>query len=482
MFEIFSGLDAWVAISLVLALAFVLTFEFINGFHDTANAVATVIYTKAMPPHLAVVASGIFNFLGVVLGGIGVAYAIVHLLPVELLINVNTAHGLVMVFSLLTSAIAWNLGTWYFGIPASSSHTLIGAILGVGVGNALITGDSLSNGINWSKAIDVFLSLFLSPLFGAGLAGLLLFALLKLRPLSNIHKSPFQRQQIEGRKHPPFWARFMLIVSSMGMSFSHGSNDGQKGVGLVMLVLIALAPAQFVVNLDAEPIQIEHTKIAAVQLKELYQRNQAIIDAKYPASNAHKCDVSKVIDETGDLLSAIGDAKSFQQLPEDKRWTVRTQLICLSDAAKKISKVAGISDVDQKQLKGMQKDLSATTEYAPTWVIIAVALAIGMGTMVGWKRVVNTVGAKIGKQDMTYAQGMSAQIMSAASIGLASAIGAPVSTTQILSSAVAGTMVVNRSGIQMSTVRTILTTWVLTLPVSMGLAIALYYFGMKLFA
>ncbi|MEC5208861.1 inorganic phosphate transporter [Vogesella urethralis] len=482
MLELLSGLDTTLAVTLVLSVGFVLAFEFINGFHDTANAVATVIYTQSMKPQTAVMLSGIFNFMGVFFGGLAVAYAIVNLIPTDLLLNINSAQGMVMVFALLSSAILWNLGTWYFGIPASSSHTLIGAILGVGVGNALITGDSLSNGINWGKAIDVFLSLFLSPLFGAGLAGLLLFALLKLRPLSNIHKSPFQRQQIEGRKHPPFWARFMLIVSSMGMSFSHGSNDGQKGVGLVMLVLIALAPAQFVVNLDAEPIQIEHTKIAAVQLKELYQRNQAIIDAKYPASNAHKCDVSKVIDETGDLLSAIGDAKSFQQLPEDKRWTVRTQLICLSDAAKKISKVAGISDVDQKQLKGMQKDLSATTEYAPTWVIVAVALAIGMGTMVGWKRVVNTVGEKIGKQDMTYAQGMSAQIMSAASIGLASAIGAPVSTTQILSSAVAGTMVVNRSGIQMSTVRTILTTWVLTLPVSMGLAIALYYFGMKLFA
>jgi low-affinity inorganic phosphate transporter len=191
--------------------------------------------------------------------------------------------------------------------------------------------------------------------------------------------------------------------------------------------------------------------------------------------------VSKVIDETGELLSAIGDAKSFQQLPEDKRWNVRTQLICLGDAAKKIGKVAGINEVDQKQLKGIQKDLSATTEYAPTWVIVAVALAIGMGTMVGWKRVVNTVGAKIGKQDMTYAQGMAAQTMSAVSIGLASAIGAPVSTTQILSSAVAGTMLVNRSGVQMSTVKTILTTWVLTLPVSMGLAITLYYFGVKLF-
>lgn len=481
MLELLSGLDTSLAITLVLSVTFVLAFEFINGFHDTANAVATVIYTQSMKPQTAVLLSGLFNFLGVFFGGLAVAYAIVNLIPTELLLNIQSVQGMVMVFALLASAIVWNLGTWYFGIPASSSHTLIGAILGVGIGNALLTGESIGSGINWSKAIDVFLSLFVSPLFGAGLAGLMLFALLKARPLSNIHKSPFQRQQIEGRKHPPFWARFMLIVSSMGMSFTHGSNDGQKGVGLVMLVLIALAPAQFVVNLDAEPLQIEHTKIAAVQLKEMYQRNQIIIDAKYPANGNHTCGVSKVVEESGVLLSTIGDAKSLQQLPEAARWDVRTQLICLGDAAKKIGKVAGISDVDKKQLKGIQKDLSATTEYAPTWVIVAVALAIGMGTMIGWKRVVHTVGEKIGKEDMTYAQGMAAQTMSAASIGLASLIGAPVSTTQILSSAVAGTMLVNRAGIHFSTVKTIALTWILTLPVSMGLAIGLYYTGVKLF-
>lgn len=481
MLDLLSNLDPTLAVVLVLSVGFVLAFEFINGFHDTANAVATVIYTQSMKPQTAVLLSGIFNFLGVFFGGLAVAYAIVNLLPTDLLLNINSKHGMVMVFALLTSAIAWNLGTWYFGIPASSSHTLIGAILGVGVANALQTGESLASGINWSKAIDVFLSLFLSPLFGAGLAGLMLFLMLKLRPGSNIHKSPFQRQQLEGRKHPPFWARFMLIVSSMGMSFTHGSNDGQKGVGLVMLVLIALAPAHFVVNLDAEPIQIEHTRIAAQELNAIYVRNQALVDAKFTDSGKHTCEISKVPQETLDLLAAIGDAKSYDILSENARWSVRTQLICLGDAAKKISQVPGLSELDRKQLKSIRQDLTASTEYAPTWVIVAVALAIGLGTMVGWRRVVNTVGEKIGKKDMTYAQGMSAQTMAAASIGIASLIGAPVSTTQILSSAVAGTMVVNRSGVQMSTVKTILTTWVLTLPVSMGLAISLYYLGVKLF-
>ncbi|MBI3146152.1 MAG: inorganic phosphate transporter [Pseudogulbenkiania sp.] len=485
MLDILSGLETHVALTLILSLGFVLAFEFINGFHDTANAVATVIYTQSMKPQAAVVLSGIFNFLGVFTGGLAVAYAIVNLLPVDLLVAVNSSRGLVMVFALLTSAIIWNLGTWYFGIPTSSSHTLIGSIIGVGIGNSLINGTSITTGINWSKAIDVGLSLLFSPLFGAGLAGLMLFVLMKWRPRSNIHKSPYQRQQIEGRKHPPFWARFMLIVSSMGMSFSHGSNDGQKGVGLVMLVLIGIVPGQFVVNLDSDPIQIAHTKIAALQLKELYQRNEAAILAQYPAPTkpapSFSCSPSATQQYAGELLAAIGESKSYQQLAENRRWAVRTQLICLADSAKKIAKIGNIDDVEKKQLKGIQHDLTATTEYAPLWVIAAVALAIGVGTMVGWKRVALTVGEKIGKKDMTYSQGMAAQTMAGISIGLASAIGAPVSTTQVLSSAVAGTMVVGRSGLQWSTLKSILMTWVLTLPVCMAMTIGLYYLGVQLF-
>ncbi|HJU49392.1 MAG TPA: inorganic phosphate transporter [Pseudogulbenkiania sp.] len=485
MLDIFSGLETHVALTLILSLGFVLAFEFINGFHDTANAVATVIYTQSMKPQAAVMLSGIFNFLGVLTGGLAVAYAIVNLLPVDLLVAVNSNRGMVMVFSLLASAIIWNLGTWYFGIPSSSSHTLIGSILGIGIGNSLINGTDIGTGINWGKAIDVGMSLLFSPLFGAGLAGLLLYMLMHWWPRSNIHKSPFQRQQIEGRKHPPFWARFMLIVSSMGLSFSHGSNDGQKGVGLVMLVLIGIVPAQFVVNLESDPIQIEHTKIAAQQLKELYQRNEPAILAQYPASakpkQAFNCTPAATQQYAGALLSAIGEAKSFQQLPESQRWTIRTQLICLTDSAKKIAKIASIDDVEKKQLKGIQHDLTVTTEYAPLWVIAAVALAIGIGTMVGWKRVALTVGEKIGKKDMTYSQGMSAQIVTGVAIGLASLVGAPASTTHVLSSAVAGTMVVGRSGLQLSTLKSILMAWILTLPVCIGLSIGFYYLGVQLF-
>lgn len=489
MLEMFSGLEPAIAVTLILSLGFVLAFEFINGFHDTANAVATVIYTQSMKPQIAVVLSGIFNFLGVFAGGLAVAYAIVNLLPVDLLVSVNSTRGLVMVFSLLASAIIWNLGTWYFGIPSSSSHTLIGSILGVGVANSLINGSSIAHGVNWSKAIDVFTSLLLSPLIGGGLAALLVIVLIKLRAQSNIHKTPYQRQQVEGRKHPPFWARFMLIVSAMGMSFSHGSNDGQKGVGLVMLVLIGIVPAQFVVNMDSDAYQIEHTRLAATRMKDFYQQHQDAFLAKYPTKPAQplaagkpfECAPADTVAHAETLLAAIGSVQSYQELPDTKRWEVRTQLLCLADSAKKGEKLAGLSSADKQRVKSIHKDLTATTEYAPLWVIVAVALALGIGTMIGWKRVVRTVGEKIGKKDMTYAQGMSAQTVAGLSIWLASVFGFPVSTTHILSSSVAGTMVANRAGLQFATVRNILMAWVLTLPVCMGLAIGFYWLGVKLF-
>ncbi|WP_148715317.1 inorganic phosphate transporter [Chitinolyticbacter meiyuanensis] len=489
MFDLFSGLDAWVAISLVLALAFVLTYEFINGFHDTANAVATVIYTKAMPPHLAVIFSGIFNFLGVLLGGVGVAYAIVHLLPVELLMNVNTGHGLAMVFSLLAAAIVWNLGTWYYGIPASSSHTLIGSILGVGLANALITGIPLGEGINWKKAIDIALSLVISPTAGFLLAGALLLGLKWLLPLSKMHKTPETRREIDGKKHPPFWNRLVLVLSAMGVSFVHGSNDGQKGIGLIMLVLIGIVPAKFVLDLDSTTYQIERTRDATIHLRQFYQHNTATLSDYLALGQGNnvdlpkkfRCDPKTTEQTIAALLLALDGIKDYRELAPEARSQVRRYLLCLDDTAKKVGKLPQMSSRDKKDLDNLRKDLTATTEYAPFWVILAVALALGIGTMVGWKRVVLTVGEKIGKQGMTYAQGMSAQIIAAISIGFANIFSLPVSTTHVLSSGVAGTMVANRSGLHAGTVRSILLAWVFTLPVSMGLSASLFWLATKLF-
>lgn len=255
MLHLFAGLDFHTGLMLILALLFVLFYEAINGFHDTANAVATVIYTRAMRSQLAVVMAGLFNFLGVMLGGLSVAYAIVHLLPTDLLLNVSSAHGLAMVFSMLLAAIIWNLGTWYFGLPASSSHTLIGAIIGVGLTNALMTHTSVVDALNVPKMIGIFLSLLFSPLVGMMVAGVMVFALRRYwsgtKKRQRIHMTPAEREKVDGKRKPPFWTRIALILSAIGVSFSHGANDGQKGIGLIMLVLIGVAPAGFVVNMNA---------------------------------------------------------------------------------------------------------------------------------------------------------------------------------------------------------------------------------------
>lgn len=476
------GLDTWLLVSLALALLFVLAFEFINGFHDTANAVATVIYTKAMPPYLAVFASGVFNFLGVLLGGVGVAYAIVHLLPVELLLDVNTGRGLAMVFSMLAAAIIWNLGTWYFGIPASSSHTLIGSILGVGLANALLTDIALSEGVNWQKAIDIGISLLLSPLAGFMVAGLILLGLKLSRPQSSMHTSPEERKTLVGKKHPPFWNRLVLVLSAMGVSFVHGSNDGQKGIGLTMLVLIGLVPAQFALNLNSTAYEVDRTRDAAIHLRDFYHRNAESL-TEYLAlgkgngtdlPEKYRCDPKQTEVILDALMKTLQDARTYNDLSQQARVDVRRYLLCLDDSARKVSKLEHLPKPEKKDLDKLRKDITATTEYAPFGVVLAIALALGLGTMVGWKRVVETVGEKIGKQGMTYAQGMSAQVTAAIAIGAANLYSLPVSTTHVLSSGVAGTMVANKVGLQGQTVQHILLAWALTLPATITLSTLLY--------
>ncbi|WP_265462325.1 inorganic phosphate transporter [Aeromonas salmonicida] len=488
MFEMFSGLGLWWSIGLVLAVFFVLAYEFINGFHDTANAVATVIYTKAMPAHLAVVASGIFNFFGVMFGGLGVAYAIVHLLPIDLLLGMDSSQGLIMVFSLLFSAIVWNLGTWFLGIPASSSHTLIGSILGVGGAYAWLNHQPLTQGINVAKAIDIMLSLIISPTVGFIVAALLLFAMKRVWLGSKIHKTPEERLLVDGKKHPPFWARLTLVASAMGVSFVHGSNDGQKGIGLVMLVLICMAPAYFALDMNSRSYELDRTQDANQRIMEIYQRNHElvsqVVDFKVPAQAQEAlmthCSADATLQNMATLDARLGAVRTYEEMDLTNRREVRRLLLCIDDTARKVSKLP-LPAKELTDLAKWRKDLTATAEYAPTWVIISIALALGCGTMVGWRRIVYTVGEKIGTTGMTYSQGIAAQITAAASIGVASLTGMPVSTTHILSSAVAGTMVANKSGLQSQTIKTILMAWVLTLPLTMLLSGGLFLISHHLF-
>ncbi len=480
----FSSLELSVVVILLLSLALVLAFEFINGFHDTANTVATVIYTKSMKPGLAVFLSGVFNFFGVFLGGLAVAYAIIHLFPLDLLTNITPSKGLVLVFSLLVSAIIWNLGTWYFGIPASSSHTLIGSILGVGLAHAVLSGQPLRNGVNWSKATDVFLSLLLSPFIGGGLAAGLVLILIFWKRNSYIHKTPYQRHEIEGRKRPPFWPRFVLICSAMAMSFAHGSNDGQKGVGLIMLVLFSLVPGHFVLNMNTNSLEIEQIRTTIRHFQSTIEEHHQTLKlnpTELIQTSSFTCQHAKALQHSEHILATLGEIQSFKELSLAQRWQVRNELTCLASVAQRAQSNRDLPNEVRSALHSVRHSLNQITQYAPFWVIFLVALALGLGTMIGWRRVVETVGSKIGKKHMTYAQGISAQVMAGTSIGLASHFGFPVSTTHILSSAVAGTMVANKAGLQWSTVRTIFSAWVLTLPVAMGMSFGFYWLGAKLF-
>ena len=494
MLHLFAGLDLHTGLLLVLALVFVLFYEAINGFHDTANAVATVIYTRAMRSQLAVAMAAIFNFLGVLLGGLSVAYAIVHMLPTDLLLNMGSAHGLAMVFSMLLAAIIWNLGTWYFGQPASSSHTLIGAIIGIGLTNALMTGTSVVEALNIPKVINIFGSLIISPIVGLVVAGGLIFLLRRYwsgtKKRARIHLTPAEREKKDGKKKPPFWTRIALIISAIGVAFSHGANDGQKGIGLVMLVLIGVAPAGFVVNMNASGYEITRTRDAVNNVETFFQQRPELL--LKVANNAEKltpealaavefhCHPTNTLNALDRTKAMLANIESYDKLSVEQRGQLRRIMLCISDTTDKVAKMPEVNADDQRLLKKLKTDMLSTIEYAPVWIIMAVALALGCGTMIGWRRVATTIGEKIGKKGMTYAQGMAAQMTSAVSIGLASYTGMPVSTTHVLSSSVAGTMVVDGGGLQRKTVTNILMAWVFTLPASIILSGVLYWLSLKL--
>ncbi len=500
MLHLFAGLDFHTGLLLILALLFVLFYEAINGFHDTANAVATVIYTRAMRSQLAVLMAGVSNFLGVMLGGLSVAYSIVHLLPTDLLLNVGSAHGLAMVFSMLLAAIIWNLGTWYFGLPASSSHTLIGAIIGVGLTNALMTHSSVIDALNIPKMIGIFLSLIISPLVGMIMAGGMIFLLRRYwsgsKKRRRLHMTPAEREKKNGKKKPTFWTRIGLISSAIGVSFSHGANDGQKGIGLIMLVLIGVAPAGFVLNMNATGYDITRTRDAVTHLQQYYQQHpQALpevvaltplVPAPAPTESDPQvavefhCNDSMAMQAISRSQSLLANLQSYGDLAPEQRSQMRRLLMCISDTAAKTAKLKDTSSADKHFLDDLHGDLLETVEYAPIWIIVAVALALALGTMIGWKRVATTIGEKIGKKGMTYGQGLSAQVTAAVSIGVASFTGMPVSTTHVLSSAVAGTMIVDGGGVQSKTIKNIALAWLLTLPVSILLSGGLYWLALKL--
>lgn len=463
-----------------IALLIALGFEFVNGFHDTANAVATVIYTHSLPPNVAVVWSGLFNFLGVLASSGAVAFGIIALLPVELILQVGSSAGFAMVFALLIAAIVWNLGTWWLGLPASSSHTLIGSIIGVGIANALMHGRDGTSGVDWAQATKVGYSLLLSPLVGFGCAALLLLALRAFVKNRELYDEP------RGNTPPPWWIRGLLVLTCTGVSFAHGSNDGQKGMGLIMLILVGTVPMAYALN---RSMPVDHmTQFVAVA-----QVTQASLAKSAPA--AAPADPRKALSEfvrtktlspdvvpalaavVGNIGAQIKEHGTLARVPAEAVANVRNDMYLTSEAIRFLEKSGGAGlDADtKKNLKAFKSEIDDATKFIPLWVKVAVAIALGLGTMVGWKRIVVTVGEKIGKSHLTYAQGASAEVVAMLTIGAADIYGLPVSTTHVLSSGVAGTMAANKSGLQMATIRNLLMAWVLTLPAAILLSGSLYW-------
>ncbi len=457
------GLEPHVLLLLGVCLLAACAFEFVNGFHDTANAVATVIYTNALRPWVAVVWSAFWNFIGVFAGGIGVAMGIVYLLPVESLVDQNVYHGIAMVGALLLAAIIWNVGTWYYGIPASSSHALIGSILGVGIAFSLLPG-SRGAAVNWSKAGESGLALILSPVLGFSLTIGMMFLLKRFIKSKAIFKEPHKR------KPPPLWIRLLLVVTCTLVSFFHGSNDGQKGVGLIMLILIGIVPTFFALDQTKNPLDLRQS-LAQVEFV-MSRVNRADLSA------ADQKLLSEVQAQTADLDRVFAGKSEVAQLPRSARFEIRRDILLAANRAKKLlgSERVSLSTQDRTTYDSAIKEMKTFTDYAPWWVLLLVSASLACGTMIGWQRIVTTIGERIGKEHLTYAQGASSELVAAAMIGASTALFLPTSTTHVLTSSVAGAMVANRGvkNLNPQMVRNIALAWVLTLPVTMVLAGALF--------
>jgi inorganic phosphate transporter, PiT family len=460
---------------LIFALIMVIMFEATNGFHDAANAVATVIYTKSLQPGQAVVLSGVMNFIGVLVGGIAVAYALVELLPAEVLSPPDGGPAVAMLVSLFVAALSWNVGTWWFGLPNSSSHCLIGSLIGVALGNAFAHARNIVEGVHWAQLWKVLEALALSPVLGFVLAGALYF--LCRRTLHDEHLYEPVKD-----KPPIWWMRGILILTCTGVSFSHGTNDGQKSIGLIMLVIIGIFPATYALN-PAGKTSLHDMVSIMQQARPLIEafgddrKGAALIaiqsiEGRARSQDEHTGLLKPEPDPTGEKPKLeVGPLSASAQT----RSSVRDDIYQVISELKHAEEAKGVSPEQKKSAQGLAKQLGHAVEYAPFWVRILSALCLGIGTMIGYKRIVKTLGERLGNIHLTPAQGASAELVSAVLIGTAGFTGLPVSTTHIVTSGIAGTMVTSGAGLRYGMISRILIAWVLTLPVTILIAGSLYY-------
>jgi len=444
--------------------------------------VATVIYTHSLEPNVAVVWSGLCNLAGVLASTGTVAFAVITLLPVELILQVSSGAGFAMVFALLIAAILWNLSTWWFGLPASSSHTMIGSIIGVGIANQLMNIHTGTSGVDWEQAMRVLKWLLISPVLGFACAGLLLFLSKRAIKYPSLYEAPKDNQP------PPWPIRTLMVLTCTGVSFFHGSNDGQKGMGLIMLILIGTVPTAYALNHAVTANDIQEFIAASEQAGHILDRH---VDKAGILGSDARAEVTDYIrtkqlqpdtilslrELVEDLNHEVALYKVFKSVPAQDQANVRNDMYVAGEAIRLMQKSGNpaFTPAENTALTNYKSKVDKATKFIPDWVKVAVALALGLGTMIGWKRVVVTVGEKIGKDHLSYAQGASASLVTMATIFAANIFGQPVSTTHILSSGVAGTMVANGSGLHFSTVRNILAGWFFTLPAAALLSGVLYW-------
>ena len=476
---------SWPYMLLGLALVIALGFEFVNGFHDTANAVATVIYTNSLDPGVAVVWSGLCNLAGVLVSSGTVAFAIITLLPVDLILQVSSGAGFAMVFALLVAAMMWNLGTWWLGLPASSSHTMVGSIIGVGLANQLLNPATGTSGVEWEQARKVLESLLISPVIGFTLAAMLLLISKWLLPDPTLYEAP------KNNEPPPFPVRALLVLTCTGVSFSHGQNDGQKGMGLIMLILIGTVPTEYALNHAVSTAEIQDFIAASERATHILDRHldpaapvvvnpRGAVTAYIRTKQLQPATLPALRSLVDDLDREVSHYREYKAVPEQDQANVRNDMYVTSEALRLIekSKPGVFSSDEWAALDNYKSKVDKATKYIPDWVKVAVALALGLGTMVGWTRIVVTVGERIGKEHLSYAQGASAELIAAGTIFAATSLGMPVSTTHILASGVAGTMAANGSGLRFKTIRNIAAGWIFTLPAA-ALLSGLLYWGFR---
>jgi PiT family inorganic phosphate transporter/low-affinity inorganic phosphate transporter len=488
-FHALSNVDGLTIALLLISLIIAIFYEMVNGFHDTANAVAMIIYTNSMKAKYSAIMAGVMNFFGVMLGGIGVAYVIVHLLPLDIMVSSNTQALIVMIYSLLIAALVWNFGTWYFGIPVSSSHSLIGSIIGVSAAFGLLHGYAFGDSVNWKEVYKILTVLAISPLVGFLFAYILMKLTRKVFTNPKFFKSPedyMDGEEIK-KKKPNFWMRIGIILSGAGVSFAHGSNDGQKGIGLIMIILIGILPSYYALNLESHQYKIKQIHDSAQNLARFYSENNEtlsklihekhLINAlKIKNPEISECDINNVYSTTSLVAAKLENIKSYSELSNDDRWKVHNAILCSDNYFSQVEKIYLLKEKDKSDyIADNRKIMVSATEYVPYWVIIAVALALGVGTMIGYKRIVHTIGEKIGTKPINYMQGTVSQFMAMLTILLANFAHAPVSTTHIVSSSVAGSMSAESSGgVQKGTVKIIVLSWLFTLPFTAFLGATIY--------